>query len=135
LRRFRVEGEGLVMKPRSYLVLALLACAILYWALYLSASDRGIVDWIVIAAVIAAIVWNLIRLGRRLHAVGGARAVWHEMRTVVFWILGLTSTVWARPGARGSWTWWVGMALLVLALADSIVLYRKERRSASGSGG
>jgi len=116
-------------KPRSYLLLAVLASGVLWWVSDLSSSGRSPVDWLVVGVVVAAILWNLLGLGRRLRAAGGDKAVWHELRTLMFWLVGLMNTVWARPGAGGTWKWWVGIVLLLLAAADTIALYLKEQRS------
>jgi hypothetical protein len=107
-----------------------LACGVLYYALDLSASGRTAIDYTVIGLVCLAILWNLVQLGRRLHHAGGAWAVWHVQRTVLFWIIGLFNTVLARPEHVGGWRTWLGAALLVLALADTIALFLKERRLA-----
>lgn len=116
-------------KPRSHVALALLAGAALYFALNLSAPDRGPVDWAVIAAAMGGLLWNLVRLGKRLNAAGGGEAVQHEGRTVTLWLVGLMNTAWARPGDVGSWTWWVGAILVVLAVADTAALFRREQRT------
>lgn len=116
-------------KPRSHVALALLASALLYFALDLTTTERGPVDWAVIGAVGGAMLWNLVRLGRRLHAAGGRKAVQHEGRAVTLWLVGLMNTAWARPGDVGSWTWWVGCILIILAVADTVTLFRRERRT------
>jgi len=112
----------------SYVVRALLAGAVLYFVLDLSAGDRGPVDYVVIAAVVAAIVWNVVQLGRRFHRDGGGRAVWHVQRTCLFWIIGLMNTVWIRPEDVGSWKNFVGWAILAIAVVDTVLLFRRERR-------
>jgi hypothetical protein len=125
-------------KPGSYVVNGALASAVLYFALSLSAAGRGPVDYAVIGLVCLAILWNIVQLGRRLHQGGGARAVWHLQRTLLFWIVGLLNTVFVRPDQAGGWRTWVGAALLVFAVADTIALFRKERRSlqiAAGTSG
>ena len=113
--------------PSSYMVLALLAGCVLYFVLSLSAGDRGVVDYIVIGLVCAAVLWNLIQLCRRLYAGAGSGAVWHVLRTVGFWLIGLFNTVLARPENIGTWKNYVGWAILALAVMDSILLIRKER--------
>jgi Na+/melibiose symporter-like transporter len=114
-------------EPRSHLVLAGLASGALYFAANLSRGDRGIVDWIVLSLFGVAILWNLFRLGQRLHRHGGRRDLWHMQRTVLFWILGLLNTLFARPENVGSWKYWVGLGFVVVAAVDSFFVYRKER--------
>jgi len=116
-------------EPRSYLLTAVGASAVMCWVLYLNASWRGVVDWIVIGLVGAAILWNVVGLGRRLGHTGGGKHVAHLLRTLTMWIVGLMNTVWARPGGGRTWRWWVGAVLLALAVADSVALYRRERDS------
>lgn len=117
-------------RPRSYLVMAVVLAVVLTYVFRLSAGDRGAVDWVVATVVALALLWALVGLGRRLYQLGGGRDVWHELRTVLFSLLGLMNTVWARPGDVGSWKWWVGVALLVIAAADTVALYLKERKAA-----
>ncbi len=114
-------------KPGSYLVNGLLACAVLYFALSLSRSGRGAVDWAVISLVGLAILWNVVNLGRRLYRAGGGRDLWHLQRTLLFWILGIFNTALIRPEEAGSWKNILGWILVVVAAADTVVLYRKER--------
>ncbi len=120
-------------EPRSYLVTTVLASGVMCWVLYLSSAGRGVVDWIVIGLVGAAIFWNLGGLGRRLARAGGGKYVAHLLRTLTLWIVGLMNTVWARPGEGRIWRWWVGAVLLALAVVDSAALYVRERRSLHGS--
>jgi hypothetical protein len=115
-------------KPDSYLALAVLAGVALYFALDTTSVGRGPLAWSLVVVLAAAVLWNLVGLGRRLRAAAGDKAVWHETRTLLFWVLGLMNTVWAKPGDEGSWNWWVGVVLLVVALADTMALYRRERR-------
>lgn len=117
-----------IKAPRYYVLMAVISSVLLGYAFRLSAGDRGVVDWVVAAAVAGVIVWALVGLGRRLNGVGGGRAVWHEGRTVMFWLIGLMNTLWARPEDAGSWKWWVGVVLLVAAAADTVALYLRERR-------
>jgi hypothetical protein len=114
-------------RPSSNVILALLATGVLYFVLDLSASDRGVVDYVVIAIVICGILWNLILLGRRMYEYGGGKALWHVQRTVLFWIIGLGNTVWGRPEYVGTWRNWLGWLVLVAAICDSIALFRRER--------
>ncbi len=111
----------------SPLVRALLATGVLYFVLDLSAGDRAVVDWVVIAVVAAAIVVNLVQLVRLMYPSRGAGSVWHVLRTVLFWIIGLSNTLWVRPGDAGTWRNWLGWVILALALTDTVVLLRKEK--------
>ena len=119
-------------KPPLYLVNAGLASVVLYYVLDLSRSGRTAIDWTVIGLVVGAILWNLVQLGRRLHRFGGGRAVWHLQRTALFWIIGLLNTLLIRPEDAGSWKNWVGWALLLVAVLDSVALFRKEQQSVRG---
>ena len=116
-------------EPRSYVVLAALASGALFYALRLSRFDRGAVDWAVIGLIIAAILWNLVQLGRRLYRTGGGRDVWHLQRTLLFWIVGLLNTAFLRAEDFGTWKNWVGWGVLLIAAADSVALFLKERSS------
>jgi hypothetical protein len=121
-------------KPReSYVVNGVLATAVLYWVLDRSSSGRALIDWLVVSAVSLAIVWNIVQLSRRLRVLGGA-AVWHVQRTVLFWIIGLLNTVFRAPGATTDWKYVTGLGLLGLAAVDTVLLWRKERRSRSDGG-
>lgn len=111
----------------SYVVRGILAAGVLYYALRLSAGDRGLVDGIVLGVISLAIAWNVLMLSRRLRSAGGGRDVWHVQRTVLFWILGAMNAVFPRPEDVGSWKYWIGWVVLVVALIDSVLLYRKER--------
>jgi hypothetical protein len=114
--------------PRhSSVVRALLATCVLYFVLNLSAGDRGVVDWIVISLVGAAIAWNILQLSRLMHARGGGRALWHVERTTLFWVIGLMNTVWIRAGDVGTWKNYLGWAILTVAVVDTVVLFRNER--------
>jgi hypothetical protein len=114
-------------EPRSYLVNGALAAGVLYYAQRLSSSGRTAVDWIVIGLCALAVLWNLFKLGRRLHRAGGGRDLWHLLRTLGFWIVGLLNTLLIRPEDVGSWKNFVGWAFLALALLDSVALFRKEK--------
>jgi hypothetical protein len=116
-------------KPASYVINGCLAGAGLYFVLDLSASGRGPIDYAVIAAVSLAILWNVVQLSRRLHRAGGAKDLWHVQRTVLFWVIGLLNTVYARPEQVGGWRTWVGAVLLVIAAADTVALFLKERKA------
>lgn len=114
-------------RPRSYLALALLAGGALPWVLHLSAGDRGLVDWAVIAFAVGALLYNLVRLSQRLHAVGGMRAAWHVQRTALFWLIGLLNTVYARPEDADTWRRPLGWVLLAVAALDTVALAVRER--------
>jgi hypothetical protein len=89
-----------VKEPRLHLVLALLAGCVVYW------------------------VWDL---GRRLHGIWGLGALWHLLRTLGLWAIGLLDTALARPERIGAWRSALGWTLLAVAALDSVTLYRKER--------
>jgi hypothetical protein len=119
---------------KSYVIWAVIWSVVMSYVLRLSAPERGVIDWMVIGAVASAILWSLVALGRRLHGRGGQKALGHEARTAMFWLVGLMNTVWARPGAQGTWKWWVGAAFLALAVVDTVALFRKERHALASSG-
>ena len=115
--------------PRtSPLIRALIATGVLYFALRLSAGDRGPVDWIVLGVIGATLVWNLVQLSRLMLADGGPKALWHVQRTALFWIIGLMNTVWIRPEEAGTWKNWLGLAILAIAVGDTVALLRQEHR-------
>lgn len=62
--------------------------------------------------------------------------MWHELRTIGFWVIGLLNTALARPERVGTWRYGVGWLLLAVAVADSVALYHKElsHPPAAGSG-
>jgi FtsH-binding integral membrane protein len=111
----------------SYVVNGCLAGAVLYFALHLSSSGRTAVDYILIVLICSAIAWNLFKLSRRLHRSEGTKEVWHVLRTVLFWIIGLGNTVFVKAGDVGSWRNWLGWVMLGLAVADTVALFLKER--------
>lgn len=104
-----------------------IAGVVLYYACRLSQGDRGLLDWIVIAATSGALLFNLVRLGLRLYGAGGLKALWHLQRTLLFWIIGLMNTLLARPADIGGWKNVLGWLFIALALADSVAIYRRER--------
>lgn len=112
----------------SAVVRGLLATGVLYFVLDLRAGDRGLVDWIVIALVGAAIAYNVVRLSIHMYAGAGGRALWHVERTVLFWAIGLMNTVWIRTEHVGTWKNWIGLGVLAIAIVDTVVLFRRERR-------
>jgi len=113
----------------SYTARALLAGAVLYFALEQSAGDRGWIDFTVIAVTSAAILWNVFQLSRRMLDFAGKRASWKVQRTLLFWILGIGNTIGARPEDVGGWRTWLGAALLAFALWDTISIAREEREA------
>jgi len=120
------------MKPgksrrASYVANGCLAGAVLCIALHLSSSGRTAVDYIVIMLIVSAIAWNLFRLSQSLYRSNGSKEVWHVLRTVVFWIIGLGNTVFVNTVDAGTWKNWLGWIMLGLAVADTIALLRKER--------
>lgn len=111
----------------SAVIRGLLATGVLYFVLDLSAGDRGVVDWIVIAIVGAAIVWNLVQLSRHIYAGAGGRALWHVQRTALFWVIGLMNTLWIRHEDVATWKNWVGWGVLAVAVVhDRAVATRAE---------
>lgn len=125
---------------RSFVALTLLFAAALYFSIRLSAGDRGMVDYVVMGLLGAAVVYGLARLARRLHVGSHAdRDAWQVLRTAGFWVIGLMNTVWIRPEDVGSWKHWVGGLVLVIAILDTLSLARKEQavvrgRADAGSG-
>ncbi|MGD2129401.1 MAG: hypothetical protein PVJ33_01945 [Lysobacterales bacterium] len=118
-------------KPKSYAIMTLLAAVVAYYAWNLSASGRTTIDWIVLILIGSVILWNLFGLGRRLHAIGGGKSIWHIMRTLLFWTVGLYNTDLAAPGEPRGWPFYIGCALVALAALDSIALWRLEQSSLS----
>jgi hypothetical protein len=114
-------------RPRSYLALAVLASGTLYFAYSLSASGRTLIDWVVLGLVCLAILWNLFKLAQRLYRAGGRKDLWHFQRTLLFWVIGLLNTLFARPEDVGSWKYYLGWGFLAIAIADTIALHFKER--------
>ena len=120
-------------KSPNYLANTLLACGALYYAVDLSRSGRTAIDWAVIGAVVAAVLWNLVRLGQRLWRPGGPQYLWHLLRTLLFWGLGVRGLIdgFRAPGwssdDRLSWQGLFATALLVVAAIDTVALHLKER--------
>jgi len=114
-------------RSSSSLLRAVLAAAVLYFALDLSAGSRGILDYVIIGFVACAIAYNVFELGRRLFEDEGGRGVWHVVRTVLFWTIGLGNTAWVRPEDVGTWRNWLGWLMLFLAAFDTFLLQRKEK--------
>jgi hypothetical protein len=50
---------------------------------------------------------------------------WPFIRIALFIIIGLMNTVFIRPEDIGTWKNYVGYALLLLGLIDSLILFRK----------
>jgi len=121
-------GEASTKRPpRSYLVNGGLASAVAYFAIDLSRSGRGVVDWVVLALIFGAVSWNLVQLGGRLHAAGGGPAVWHLLRMLIFWTCGLSGVLRAAAAGAATWQEALGWGLLVAAAFDSVALYRLEQ--------
>lgn len=118
------------MRP-SYVVNGALASAVLYFAAPLSRGDRGAVDWVVLGLIGLAVLWNLVRLGQRLYGHGGGRDLWHLLRTLLFWGIGLLNTLFIPAAEVGSWKNVLGWVVLALAVMDTVLLYRKERAATS----
>ena len=114
-------------RTRSYTALALLAAAVLYFALDLSRGDRHLLDYVVISLVVAAFGWNILQLCRRLYAADGGRGAWHVLRTVGFWIIGAMNTVYAPEESAGRWTVIGGWVMIGVAALDTFALHRRER--------
>lgn len=110
----------------SYAIRSVLASAVLFYAYRLSASGRGWIDWTVLALATLAVVWNLLQLGRRFHAAGRPRDVWHLLRTLGFWAIGIMNTL-LRPEPHASWKIAVGWLVLLLAAVDTVAIARKEQ--------
>jgi len=119
-----------MQQSRSYVATSLLAGCALYFAWAFSRPGRTPLDWVWIGLMLAAVVWNLVALGRRLYRAGGGAAVWHLHRTVLFWIVGLRNTVLIRPEDIGSWRNLVGWVFVVVAAFDTLQLGRRERAAA-----
>jgi len=117
-----------VRKPPLHVVYAALACGALDWALHLSRSGRTLVDGIVIGLLVAAVLWNLLRLGQRLWRSDGARGLGHLGHTLALWVLGLT-TLLLRPQEVDTWRTPAGWTLIALAIMDSLLLLRREQRA------
>jgi len=114
-------------KQHFYSINAALASGVMYYVLELSKSGRTAIDWAVIGLVSCAILWNLIQLGLRLHSVSHMN-LWHLLRTLTFWIVGLFNTVLLRPEDVGEWKHTAGWLFILLAIGDSIFVFMKERR-------
>ncbi len=110
----------------SYVVRAVLASCVLFYAFRLSSPGRTLVDYTVLLLVTSAILWNLVQLARRFIREGRPGDVWHLLRTVLFWVVGIKSTV-LRPAPLQSWEGALGLLMLVLAALDTVWIHRKER--------
>lgn len=117
----------------SYLLNGALACGVLYYVLRLSSEGRTAIDWVVIALVCAAILWNVVKLGHILYGAGGGQNLWHLLRTLSFWVIGWFNTAMVKDEDVGSWTNWLGWLLLVIALCDSVAIWHKERKAVTHS--
>jgi hypothetical protein len=113
--------------PASHLTYALIGLAVLYYALRLSAGDRGVVDYVVVGIVAATIACNAFQLARRMHAAAGTPGLLHALRVVALWALGLLYTVWGQPEYDGTWRQWLGWAFIAGAVVESVRLHWKAR--------
>ena len=111
----------------SHALNAVLAGGVLYYALHLSRGDRGMVDFVVIGLVCAAIAWNVVRLGLRLNQAGGGKALWHLGRTLLFWAIAIVAFVRAGPEAVAWLVPLEGWLFAAIAAADTVALYLRER--------
>ncbi len=50
---------------------------------------------------------------------------WLTIRTALFYFIGLMNTIFIKPGNIGSWINYLGYAILVIAVFDTIVIVRK----------
>ena len=50
---------------------------------------------------------------------------WYIIRTVLFYLIGLMNTIFIKPENIGSWENYLGYAILVIAVIDTIVIVRK----------
>lgn len=115
-------------KMTYYSTNGVLAGAVLYFAWSLSRSGRSVIDWAVLALATSAVLYNLSRLGHRLYAADGAAAVWHLLRTLLFWVVGLLNTLFRPPEDPASWQYVLGWLFIALAAADSVALHLRERK-------
>ncbi|MCP5020308.1 MAG: hypothetical protein GY930_00895 [bacterium] len=115
----------------SYVINTVIASVVLSYAIRLSASGRTTIDWVVMALVVCAMLYNLAQLTRRLYRSGGAKDAWHVQRTVLFWVVGLLNSLLLRPEHVDGWRQWVGLLFLVVAMGDTVVLFAKERGTRS----
>lgn len=113
--------------PVSYVVNACLASAVLYFVVDLSRGGRSWRAYVVIGVLLAAIAWNVVQVSRTLTAAEGGAAAWRPSRTVGLWLVALFNTAMIRPEDVGSWRSWVGWLVVVLAVADTVALFLRER--------
>ena len=90
-------------KQALYVVYLVLASVVMYYVLNLSQSGRTLFDWSVNGLVSCAILWTLIRLERRLHGLGGVRALSHPLGTIGFWSVGFLNTALIRIEDADGW--------------------------------
>lgn len=115
----------------SYTVRAALASVVLFYAIRLSAFGRTWIDYVVLTLIVLAILWNLAQLARRFLQNGRPADVWHVLRTVLFWVIGVTSTM-LRPESLQSTKGLIGALMLGLAALETVWIHRKERELLDG---
>jgi len=125
----RHQRVAMFMKVQPlYALNGLLAAGAFAFSLNLVEHDPGALEWTIVGLFFAAVAWNVARLGERLYFADGAQSLWTLARTVLFWLIGLGNTLWARPEDVGGWRSWLGAGMLVIAALDSVALLRRERR-------
>jgi hypothetical protein len=50
---------------------------------------------------------------------------WHIIRTAIFYLIGLMNTAFIKTENIGSWENYLGYAILILAVIDTIVIIKK----------
>lgn len=112
---------------QSYLVRSLLLTIGLVVAVPYARSSPGW-GWTVFLAILVGVLSLQLRyLGERLKAAEGKQSELGLIRIVVLWVCALLMTVWLAEQDRGTWREWVGWTLGVLALAETLHLYLRER--------
>jgi hypothetical protein len=72
-------------------------------------------------------------MGRRLCRAGEGAALWHVLRTLIFWITGLRNTLLIGDKAIGSGMNVVGWVSVIVAVLDTIQLGRREWAAADAA--
>jgi len=112
---------------KSLVVNGALASCVLFFVLDLSRSGRGPIDWLVIGAVLLAILWNVVRLGQRLYPYAGGRALAIDLATAALGVAGVLTMAFSRSGPGAPWGTPASWALLTAALAGGVLLFSMER--------